>query len=60
MAKRAPPNLVERASLIEHAVAAAKQADVAVIIAGLNHSRYLDDEGWDRKDLRLALTDRTT
>jgi len=51
--KAGATNLVERASLIEHAVAAAKQADVAVIIAGLNHSRYLDDEGWDRKDLRL-------
>jgi beta-glucosidase len=51
--KAGATNLAERASLIEHAVAAAKQADVAVIIAGLNHSRYLDDEGWDRKDLRL-------
>jgi beta-glucosidase len=51
--KAGATNLAERARLIEHAVAAAKQADVAVIIAGLNHSRYLDDEGWDRKDLRL-------
>jgi beta-glucosidase len=51
--KAGATNLVERANLIEHAVAAAKQSDVAVIIAGLNHSRYLDDEGWDRKDLRL-------
>jgi beta-glucosidase len=40
-------------NLIERAVAAARQADVAVIVAGLNHSRYLDDEGWDRKNLRL-------
>ena len=40
-------------NLIERAVAAARQADVAVIVAGLNHSRYLDDEGWDRKSLRL-------
>ena len=40
-------------NLIERAVAAARQADVAIIIAGLNHSRYLDDEGWDRKNLRL-------
>jgi beta-glucosidase len=40
-------------NLIERAVAAAKQADVAVIIAGLHHARYLDDEGWDRKSLRL-------
>ena len=40
-------------NLVERAVAAARQADVAVVIAGLNHSRYLDDEGWDRKNLRL-------
>jgi beta-glucosidase len=40
-------------NMIERAVIAARQADVAVIVAGLNHSRYLDDEGWDRKDLRL-------
>jgi beta-glucosidase len=40
-------------SLVERAVAAARQADVAIIIAGLNHSRYLDDESWDRKNLRL-------
>ena len=40
-------------NLVERAVAAARRADVAVIVAGLNHSRYLDDEGWDRKDLRL-------
>jgi beta-glucosidase len=40
-------------NLIEHAVAAARQADVAVIIAGLHHSRNLDDEGWDRTNLHL-------
>jgi beta-glucosidase len=40
-------------NLIERAVAAAKQADVAVIIAGLHHSRNLDDEGWDRTNLHL-------
>jgi beta-glucosidase len=51
--KAGATNLLERATLIERAVTAARQADVAVIIAGLNHSRYLDDEGWDRKDLRL-------
>lgn len=39
--------------LMQRAVTAARQADVAIVIAGLNHSRYLDDEGWDRKDLRL-------
>ncbi len=40
-------------NLIERAVAAAKQADIAVIIAGLHHSRNLDDEGWDRTNLHL-------
>jgi beta-glucosidase len=40
-------------NLIERAVSAARQADVAIVIAGLGHARYLDDEGWDRKDLRL-------
>ena len=40
-------------SMIERAVTAAKQADVAIVIAGLNHSRYLDDEGWDRTNLSL-------
>ena len=32
-------------NLVERAVTAAKQADVAIIVAGLNHSRFLDDEG---------------
>jgi len=40
-------------NMIERAVTAAHQADVAIIVDGLNHSRYLDDEGWDRSDLRL-------
>lgn len=40
-------------NLVRRAVAAARRADVAIIIAGLNHSRHLDDEGWDRKSLRL-------
>jgi len=40
-------------NMIERAVAAAHQADVAIIVAGLSHTRYQDDEGWDRKDLRL-------
>ena len=39
--------------LVENAVTAARQADVAIIIAGFNHSRYLDDEGWDRTNLCL-------
>ena len=40
-------------NLVERAVTAARHADVAVVVAGLNHSRYLDDEGWDRKNLWL-------
>ena len=40
-------------NLVERAVAAARQADVAIVVAGLNHSRHQDDEGWDRTDLRL-------
>ena len=40
-------------NLIERAVAAAKQADVAIVVAGFNHSRNLDDEGWDRTNLHL-------
>jgi beta-glucosidase len=39
--------------MIERAVQAARQADVAIVVAGLNHSRYLDDEGWDRTNLSL-------
>ena len=41
------------ASLVERAVTAARQSDVAIIFAGLSHSRYQDDEGWDRASLRL-------
>lgn len=40
-------------NLVAEAVAAARQADVAIVIAGLNHSRHLDDEGWDRTNLCL-------
>ena len=40
-------------NLIERAVAAARQADVAIIIAGLHHARNLDDEGSDRTNLHL-------
>jgi beta-glucosidase len=43
-------------NLIERAVAAARQADVAVIIAGLHHARNLDDEGWDRTNLHLPFS----
>ena len=40
-------------NMVERAVAAARQADVAIVVAGLNHSRYQDDEGWDRTNLCL-------
>jgi beta-glucosidase len=40
-------------NLIERAVAAAREADVAIVVAGFNHSRNLDDEGWDRTNLHL-------
>jgi beta-glucosidase len=39
--------------LLEQAVTAARQADAALIIGGLDHSRFHDTEGTDRKDLRL-------
>jgi beta-glucosidase len=40
-------------NMVERAVAAARQADVAIVVAGFNHSRFLDDEGWDRTNLCL-------
>lgn len=39
--------------LIERAVLAARQADVAIVVAGLNHDQHFDSEGSDKKDLRL-------
>jgi beta-glucosidase len=39
--------------LLRQAVLAARQADVAIIFAGLGHGPYCDTEGTDRKDLRL-------
>jgi beta-glucosidase len=39
--------------LVDRAVRAAKQADVAVVVAGLNHSNGFDAEGMDRKDMKL-------
>lgn len=39
--------------LIGRAVDAAKHAEVAVIIAGLNHTPFLDDEATDRRDMKL-------
>ena len=40
-------------NMVDRAVTAAHQADVAIVVAGLNHSRHLDDEGWDRTNLFL-------
>ena len=40
-------------NLVERAVTAARQADVAIVVAGLNHCRHQDDEGWDRTNLWL-------
>jgi beta-glucosidase len=34
-------------------VQAARQADVAIFVAGLPHTRFYDSEGTDRKDLKL-------
>lgn len=39
--------------LIERAVAAARQADVAIVFAGMNHELHLDTEGSDKLNLRL-------
>ena len=37
----------------ERAVQAAKAADVAIVVGGLNHDRTFDCEGADRKDMKL-------
>jgi len=39
--------------LIERAVAAARAADVAIVVGGLNHDGGFDCEGADRRDLKL-------
>ena len=39
--------------LANQAVQAAKQADVVIYVGGLNHRRYYDAEGFDRKDMKL-------
>jgi beta-glucosidase len=40
-------------ALVARAVQAAKTADVAIVVAGLNRQRPFDCEGADRKDLKL-------
>ena len=37
----------------DRAVAAAEQADVVLFVGGLNHDRYFDTEGSDRRDMKL-------
>ena len=44
---------MDTAALLDRAVAAAKQADVAIVVGGLNHDAFMDSEGVDRKDLAL-------
>jgi beta-glucosidase len=39
--------------LLEQAITAARQAEAVVIIGGLDHGRFHDTEGTDRKDLQL-------
>jgi beta-glucosidase len=46
-------NEKEDAQLADQAVRAAKQADVVIYVGGLNHRRFYDAEGVDRKDMKL-------
>ncbi|RQW01045.1 MAG: glycosyl hydrolase, partial [Calditrichaeota bacterium] len=48
------PNPERATQLIEEAVAAAEQSDVAIIFGGLNHD--FDTEGLDRTDMKLPYT----
>jgi beta-glucosidase len=52
-ARRGEGPKVDAAALLERAVAAAKEADVAIVVGGLNHDPFMDSEGVDRKDLAL-------
>jgi beta-glucosidase len=47
------PEKTKAVELLERAVAAAKQADVAIVVGGLNHAFGLDAEGGDRQSLDL-------
>ncbi|HLP07862.1 MAG TPA: glycoside hydrolase family 3 C-terminal domain-containing protein [Opitutaceae bacterium] len=49
----APDRQLDPAELVERAVAAAQQADVAIVVAGLNHERHNDTESTDRLALEL-------
>jgi beta-glucosidase len=48
-----PSEIKAEETLIARAVEAAKNADVAIVIGGLNHNRLLDDEGSDRADMKM-------
>jgi beta-glucosidase len=48
-----PPGNPDPETLIARAVEGARQADVAIVVGGLNHERFQDAEGADRKDLSL-------
>jgi beta-glucosidase len=48
-----PPGNPDAETLVARAVEGAGQADVAIVVGGLNHERYQDAEGSDRKDLAL-------
>jgi beta-glucosidase len=39
--------------MADRAVSAAAKADVAIVVAGLNHMPFFDREGTDRKDMKL-------
>jgi beta-glucosidase len=43
----------ESRDLADRAVQAAKESDVAIVVAGLTHQAHADDEGTDRYDLSL-------
>ena len=47
------PTLGSDPVLIERAVAAAKQADVAIVVGGLNHNDFVEGESKDRRTLEL-------
>jgi beta-glucosidase len=57
----APPPVSpkEAQALLNQAVKAAKSADVVILFAGLNHSRNMDSEGSDRRDLKLPYNQDT-
>jgi beta-glucosidase len=49
----APPTTAPE-QLAAEAVALAKQSDLVIYVGGLNHTRNYDDEGSDRRDLKLT------